>query len=165
MSTAPLVRRALASALTGLLALAGAATAQPRRPVAQLDPRPAPPTVAAGSTTRLVLRVTLPEGIHVQAHEPDDPLLIPTVATITAPVGVRLSGVKYPTPTRFAQAGRDTPLLALGPVFDVEADATVDASVAAASIEVPVVLRYQACDDRTCFPPARASAVWRIAVR
>ena len=44
---------------------------------------------AAGSTARVALRVSLPEGFHIQSNQPRDPTLIPTVLSVEPPPGVR----------------------------------------------------------------------------
>ena len=51
------------------------ATAQPRRPTAGLTPIAATDVVPAGSSARLALQVSLPEGFHVQSDKPRDPTL------------------------------------------------------------------------------------------
>ena len=81
-----------------------------RRPKAEVAPYTAAPTVAAGSTTRVALTVTLPEGLHVQSDAPRDPSLIPTVLTVEAPAGVTVRHLIYPKPTDFEQAGQPQPL-------------------------------------------------------
>ena len=40
----------------------------------------------------------LPEDVHVQAHKPRDPSLIPTVLTLEAPPGVTVDAINYPPP-------------------------------------------------------------------
>ena len=81
-----------------LLAAAGPAMAQGSRPRATLVTSTPEVTLAAGSTTIVSLRVELPAGVHVQAHKPNDPLLIPTVLTVDAPAGVTVASVSYPSP-------------------------------------------------------------------
>jgi hypothetical protein len=106
----------------------------------------------------------MPSDVHVQAHRPDDPLLIPTELTIEAPEGVTVEAVTYPQPVEFRQAGRDTPLLVLGPRFDISARLVVGEASAEGLRSVPIVLRYQACNESVCFPPARATAAWTLRI-
>ena len=147
-----------------LLAAAGPALAQGARPRATLVASTPEVTLAAGTTTSVSLRVELPDGVHVQAHKPTDPMLIPTVLTIDAPPGVTVGSVRYPSPDELRQAGRAEALLVLGPVFDIAVTLTVAADTPPGMRSVPAVLRYQACNDEVCFPPARVAAAWTVTV-
>lgn len=141
------------------------ATAQPARPRAEVTPVVEASPVKAGETVHVSLKVRLPEDVHVQAHEPRDPSLIATVLTVEAPPGVTVEAITYPPPTDLAQSGRREALAVLGPEFAIDVRLTVGAGAAAGDLAVPVVLRYQACNDRVCFPPARATATWTLPVQ
>lgn len=141
------------------------AAAQPARPRAEVTPVVQTSPVTAGATALVSLRVRLPEDVHVQAHEPRDPSLIATVLTVEAPPGITVEAVTYPPPTELVQTGRRDPLTVLGPEFAVDVRLAVGATAPAGELAVPVVLRYQACNDRVCFPPARATATWTLAVQ
>jgi len=58
------------------LCLASEASAQLRRPKADVTPLVERPTTPAGKIVRAALRVSLPEGLHTQSNKPRDPLLI-----------------------------------------------------------------------------------------
>ena len=135
----------------------GAQAGRPRAEVVAVIDSPA----ATGEPARVSLHVRLPKDVHVQAHEPRDPLLIPTVLTVTAPVGVTVEAIVYPRPTDLAQIGRAEPLSVLGPEFHIDVRLAI-VPPAAGELVVPVALRYQACNDAVCFPPARATAEWRL---
>ena len=109
----------LAVVLLGLGALAPAAAAQGGRPRAEVTPVVESTPARAGDTVRLLLQVRLPEDVHVQAHEPRDPSLIPTVLTVEAPPGTTVDEVIYPPATDLTQAGRREPLAVLGPEFAI----------------------------------------------
>ncbi len=89
--------------------------------------------VKAGETARLLLQVRLPEDVHVQAHEPRDPSLIPTVLTVEAPPGTTVEAVIYPPPTELTQAGRREPLAVLGPEFVIDVRLSLAARLRPAS--------------------------------
>jgi len=147
-----------------LLATVGPAMAQGNRPRATLVASTPEVTLAAGSTTIVSLRVELPAGVHVQAHQPNDPLLIPTVLTVDAPAGVTVASVRYPSPAELKQTGQPEALLVLGPVFDISVTLAVAADTPGGMRSVPAVLRYQACNDEVCFPPARVASAWTLNV-
>ena len=75
-----------------------------------------------------------------------------------------MESIAYPAPSEFTQAGRPEPLLVLGPRFDIRVRLSVAGDAGAGIRSVPVVLRYQACNDTVCFPPARATAAWVVTV-
>lgn len=152
------------AALVALVSAAGVAVAQPARPRASVQPETAEVTLAPGATVDLVLNVSMPPEVHVQSHQPKDPLLIPTVLTVEAPAGLDVESIAYPAPAEFTQAARPDPLLVLGPSFDIRVRLSVAADAAEGLRSVPVVLRYQACNDTVCFPPARATAAWSLTV-
>ena len=153
------------AAVAALVASTSMAAAQAARPRASVQPATAEVTLAPGATVDLVLNVSMPPEVHVQAHQPKDPLLIPTVLTVEAPAGLGVESIAYPAPTEFTQAARPDPLLVLGPSFDIRVRLSVAADTAEGLRSVPVVLRYQACNDTVCFPPARATAAWSLTVR
>jgi DsbC/DsbD-like thiol-disulfide interchange protein len=136
--------------------------AQAPRPKATLTARPAG-AVRAGETTRLLLDVTLPPGLHVQANKPRDPSLIPTVLTLTPPSGIRVVETAYPPPTTFTLAGSSQVLDVFGERFTIAVQIAV-AGGAGGDISVPARLRYQACDASSCFAPASETAQWTLRV-
>lgn len=154
-----------AAALLAIIASTSLAGAQATRPRATIRPASGEVTLAPGATTDLLLNVSMPPEVHVQAHQPKDPLLIPTVLTVEAPAGVTVESIAYPSPTEFTQAARPEPLLVLGPQFDIHVRLSVAADVGTGVQSVPVVLRYQACNETLCFPPARATAAWSLTIR
>jgi hypothetical protein len=153
-----------AAALAATLASTSPAAAQAARPRASLEPAPTEVTLAPGETVELVLAVSLPPEVHVQAHQPKDPLLIPTVLTVEAPDGLGVESIAYPSPVEFTQTARPDPLLVLGPRFEIRVRLSAASTLTAGLRSVPVVLRYQACNETVCFPPARATAAWTLRI-
>ena len=155
---------ALLAEPAGAAPAVGASTQGPsRRPALALTPG-APAPVHAGGAARLSLTVAVPDGYHVQAHEPRDPALVPTVLDVRAPAGLTVDRVIYPDPKPFTLAGTNEPLLVYGPSFTVEAVVRVAAGTAPATLTIPATLAFQACDDRVCFAPTHASASWKLTV-
>lgn len=157
-----MTRSALLAVLAMLVAATGAG-AQPGRPRAEVTPV-VETAGAPGTRTRLSLKVRLPEHVHVQAHEPRDPSLIPTVLTVEAPPGLTVERIAYPPPIELTQAGRGETLAVLGPEFSIDVEVTIAKGTSVGDLTVPAVLRYQACDDKVCFAPARATATWSVPV-
>lgn len=161
LRTLPLTRALVASGLVVASTLAVAGQGRPKPVVAALVETNG---IHAGVPTRVALKVTLPEDLHVQANKPRDPLLIPTVLTITPPAGVTVTDITYPVAKDFQLQGQSTPLLVFDHEFVVGATVTVAASAAAGEISMPARLRYQACNSSTCFAPATEQAAWTLNV-
>ena len=142
-------------------ASAGSSRRTPRVPQPQVATAGAQ-SAAAGATARLVLRVSLPAGLHVQSHAPTDENLIGTVLNVTAPDGVSIVDIEYPKAVDFIQG---TQLLT---VYESEFDIVVTVRVAApmprGPIVIPAELRYQACNDTVCFAPASVRAEWPLQI-
>lgn len=131
---------------------------------AAITPYVEAPAVRAGGSTRLALRAVLAEGLHVQSDRPRDPSLIPTVLTLQAPAGVRVTQIIYPHPSDFTLKGESEPLAVFGHDFVVGAEIEIDRGVRAGTIRIPAQLRYQACNDTVCFRPLTATFEWTVRV-
>jgi cytochrome c biogenesis protein CcdA/DsbC/DsbD-like thiol-disulfide interchange protein/thiol-disulfide isomerase/thioredoxin len=148
-----------------IMAIAAAAlNAQLRRPQATVTPLVERAGVHAGGPVRLALQVSLPEGLHTQSNKPLDPTLIPTVLTINAPPGVTVDEVVYPPAIELAQAGQDKPLAVFEREFAIGVQVALAPGMAEGDLVLPARLRYQACNENMCFPPATADVQWTIRV-
>jgi DsbC/DsbD-like thiol-disulfide interchange protein len=150
----------LALVLTGAVATGG----QMRRPMAEVAAAVETKAPRAGTTVRLLAHVRLPKGLHLQSNKPRDPDLIPTELNLTLPKGVTLVDVVYPQPSDLAVPGFKQPLAVYPNEFSIAVRVRLATTVAAGPLAVPATLRYQACDDSVCFPPARAALSWTIPV-
>jgi thiol:disulfide interchange protein len=146
-----------------LLSCAEDSRAQIRGVTATLTPLVERDGAPAGQKIRAALQVALPDGFHVQSDQPRDPLLIPTVLTINPPEGVTVTEIVFPTSVDLKQLGSDQPLAVFERVFPIGVQMTLARTVKG-DIIVPAHLRYQACNDTTCFAPKTADAEWRIRI-
>jgi thiol:disulfide interchange protein len=153
----------LATAVALLVGAPTLASAQFRGPRAELTPL-VESEVRSGGTTRAALEVRLPPQLHVQSNAPRDPALIPTELTFNAPAGVRATEIVFPKPTDFQQTGLPQPLAVFEHEFAIGVQFAVAEGTAPGTIEVPGHLRYQACDDKVCFPPQTGEVRWALTV-
>jgi len=137
--------------------------ARSTRPKADLMPLVEGPA-RAGSTARLALKVTVPEGLHTQSNKPRDPLLIPTTLKMDAPTGVSVEEIVWPPAIDLKQVTGDLPLAVFERDFLVGAKLSIAPTVSAGDLHVPGKLRYQACDVNLCYPPAIADVEWVVRV-
>jgi thiol:disulfide interchange protein DsbD len=161
----PVARVVCGFAVLCLVILSGTIVghAQIRRPKADVSAI-VERTANPGRAVRLALKVSLPEGLHTQSDKPRDPTLIPTVLTIDAVPGVVIDEVVFPPSIDLKQAGQDQPLAVFEREFAIGVQATLAASVRAATLVLPAHLRYQACDANLCYPPTNADVSWTIVI-
>lgn len=150
--------------VAGLFLGGASASAQFRKPVAELTPTVQQQAIHPGQTMTVSLRVELPEKIHVQSDKPRDPFVIPTTLTLTLPEGVTVEEITYPASTDFLLAGQEVPLLVFEHEFTIEVRLALDPDVSPGEMVVPGSLLYQACDDTVCFVPTTAAVEWHVHV-
>lgn len=139
------------------------ADAQARRPTAEIAATVTTRGPKPGGVVRLTAHVRLPKGLRVQSAKPRDPDLIPTELQATLPVGVTLVDIVYPKASDLTLPGYKEPLAVYPNEFDIVARVRLG-QVAAGPLVLPATLRYQACNDSVCFPPARVALSWTIPV-
>jgi len=155
------VKRFLALALV----LLGGATAgaQPGRPKATVVPLVEGPA-HAGSSARLALKVTVPEGLHTQSNKPRDPLFIPTTLAVDAPANTTVDEIVWPPAVDLKQVTGDKPLSVFEREFLIGVKASLGTSLEPGDLRVPGNLRYAPCDVNLCYPPVTADVEWTIRV-
>ena len=155
--------RALAAVVALLVVGPSLALAQFRPVRAELTPI-VESEAHPGGRARAALLVRLPEALHVQSNAPRDASLIPTVLTITPPDGVRVSELVFPKATDLEQAGQSQPLAVFDHEFAIGVQIEVASGTRPGAIDLPGELRYQACDDKLCYPPVTTPVRWTLTV-
>lgn len=137
---------------------------------AQLGPTsieltPAYETVGAhaGSTYRMAVGVRLDEGYHVNSEAPLDEFLIPTELFIGNPEGITPESVAFPEAIMFRQLG-DLELAVFEEAFHIGVAVSLAEDLPVGEHVVPARLRYQACDETTCYSPTSRDFEFRIEV-
>jgi hypothetical protein len=105
--------------------------------------------VEAGKRQDVELRFRVEPGFHINSHTPKDELLIPTVLRIDAGA-VRESHEVYPLGSAYRLA------VGAGETLDVyqgEFRIGLQVVVPRGMSTMEGMLRYQACDNASCFPP------------
>ncbi len=110
--------------------------------------------VVRGSKAPLDIALRVNRGFHVNSHQPNDELLLPTVVHLNPPDGIVIMNIAYPEAEELALpfAGHDK-LSVYSGSFAVTAEVRVPKSAAVGTQRVHGEVRYQACDNRQCFPP------------
>jgi thiol:disulfide interchange protein DsbD len=130
-----------------------------------LEVTPEASAVARGGSLGMGVTASIAPGWHVNAHEPNQPFLKPTVLTLNVPEGVRVDAITYPTPEQhvFSFAG-DAALLVYQGKLDIKTVIHVPPNFVGGQLRVAAELQYQACDDSTCLRPTSTSTAVELAV-
>ena len=148
-----------------VVAAVAVAAAQSRGPArADVAPLVAADGARAGADVRVALQVHLPDGYHVNSDKPRDPLLIPVTLIVGPPPGVTVAEIVFPEATDLQQRGVDLPLRVFERDFAIGVRLSVAVGTPPGDITVPARLRYQACDETTCYIPATAATAWTLRV-
>jgi DsbC/DsbD-like thiol-disulfide interchange protein len=112
--------------------------------------------VPAGKEFQVAVVVDILRGFHMNSHKPTDQYLIPTVLTAQLPAGVQLVEIIYPLGKleKFAFSP-DKPLDVYTGSVTLRLRLTAQSSTAAGVTTIPMMLRYQACNDSACLPPVK----------
>ena len=114
---------------------------------ATLTPLASTTAVKPGERVKLALRVSLPEGLHMQSDRPRDRYTKPTVLWLD-PAAVTVHELVFPTATDFKVEGQPEPLSVFEHDVLIGIDAEVPKTSPSGSLTIPARLRYQACDDK-----------------
>src|SRR5687767_13236037 len=142
-----------------ILAAAALAAAQ-GPPRAAVTPLLEKDGVTPGTTAFAALKVVLPEKLHCNSNKPRDKGLIPFALTFTRTEGVAVTEIVYPQSSDLKQEGSEQALSVFEGEFLVGVQLKVAESVSPGVITLPGRLRYQACDERVCYPPTSENVEW-----
>ncbi len=109
--------------------------------------------VARGGKAPLEIALRVNRGFHVNSHQPNDELLIPTVVQLDPPEGITIMNIAYPEAQEIALSFATQKLSVYSGSFAVTAEVRVHKWVGLGTQRVHGRVRYQACDNRQCFPP------------
>ena len=98
------------------------------------------------------LSVQLRDGYHVNSNTPSDEYLIPLKLTWSAGP-LETAGIVYPKPQSEKYAFSDKPLSVFTGDFEILTRFKVSSTATPGPAALSGKLRYQACNDRMCFPP------------
>ncbi|HXO04069.1 MAG TPA: protein-disulfide reductase DsbD domain-containing protein [Candidatus Sulfotelmatobacter sp.] len=115
-----------------------------------LDPVP------RGREFKVAVVVDIASGFHMNSHKPSEDYLIATTLTPKLPAEFELVDTIYPKGQleKFSFSPNQPLDVYTGSVtFLLKLSAKAAATLG--STEIPMILRYQACNDSTCLPPVK----------
>lgn len=110
--------------------------------------------VKQGKTEVAVISGVVAPGMHIQANPASMPNLIPTELKIDSRKGLEVGKVVYPPGKTYRLKGSDRDLLTLDGPFEIKVPVTA-ALAKVGKVELKGALRFQACNDTTCFFPEK----------
>lgn len=122
-----------------------------------------PDKVKGGRTAQAMVVLDIPSGLHVQSNKPLDRFLIATKLDVEAPKGFRVGPIVYPRAmTRKLKFSK-------GMVAVYEGRAVIRFRVTSpanysGSADIKGRLRFQACNDESCFPPVTREVTIKLNV-
>ena len=121
----------------------------------------APDKVKKGRIVRASVVMDIPNGLHVQSNKPLDKFLVPTKLDVETPSGMQVGPVSYPRPVmRNLKFSKGSVAVYEGRAM-LRFNVTVPANYSGGSGEIKGKLRFQACNDESCFPPVtREVKMW-----
>ena len=112
--------------------------------------------VRAGGKAKAEIGFRVLPGFHINSNKPGSELLLPTELNLSPPTDLSVGGVKYPEGTDFSISVAPTEKLKVySGQFQVTALVSAARNIPAGTYRIHGFLKYQACDDRACYAPAR----------
>ena len=121
----------------------------------------APDKIKKGRVARASVTMDIPAGLHVQSSKPLDKFLIATKLDVETPSGMKVGPISYPRALmRKLKFSKGMVAVYEGKSV-VRFNVTVPQNYSGGSGEIKGKLRFQACDDESCFPPVtREVKMW-----
>jgi thioredoxin:protein disulfide reductase len=121
----------------------------------------APDKIKKGRVVRASVVMDIPNGLHVQSSKPLDKFLIATKLDVETPSGMQIGPISYPrAQMRNLKFSKKAVAVYEGHAI-LRFNVTVPANYSAGSGEIKGKLRFQACNDESCFPPVtREVKMW-----
>jgi hypothetical protein len=149
------------------LASPAAAQSLLTRPAAQhatVTPSVSAPAAAPGSTVTLFADVTPYPSIHIYAEGAKD--FTPVSVVITPNQAIRAGKPVYPKPEAAPVPGSADSVPAYRKAFRIAVPVAVKPGARSGdTVTVGGAVRYQACDDRLCYPVTAAPVTWTLTVK
>lgn len=106
-----------------------------------------------GDDARFIFRLTIPDGWHINAHEPLEDFLIPTELAVEGHDAIAFVGAVYPEPEEFSFAGLEDRMVVYSHTVDIGFVLKLPDTLEPGGYVLPATLSYQACNETQCWQP------------
>ncbi len=122
-------------------------------------------SVASGKPARVQLRFKVAGGYHINSNLPRSEVLIPTRLQLNPPTDIGVGSITYPKGHELTlSVAPDQPLNVYTGEFAISAKVSATRTATPGKYMVHGQLKYQACNDRSCFPPKLAPVEFEVQV-
>ena len=117
--------------------------------------------IARGRTVQGTVVMEIPSGYHANSNRPLEKFLIATQLQMEAPKGIRVGPTIYPRPLLRSLKFSKSKVSVFEGRTAMRFSVTVPRNYSGNSAELKGRLRFQSCNDDTCFPPqTREVKLW-----
>ena len=159
-----ITKLALTTALLLVPASFFAATVPQSAPNISVNGSLAASKIARGRTVQGTIVMDIPSGYHANSNRPLERFLIPTQLQVEAPQGIRVGPILYPRALLRSLKFSKNKVSVFEGRTTIRFSVTVPRDFKGSSAELKARLRFQACNDDTCFPPQTREVKMRLGV-
>jgi hypothetical protein len=117
--------------------------------------------IARGRTVQGTIVMDIPSGYHANSNRPLEKFLIATQLQIEAPQGIRVGAVSYPRALLRSLKFSKNKVSVFEGRTTMRFSVTAPRSFSGNSVELKARLKFQSCNDDTCFAPqTREVKLW-----
>jgi len=127
----------------------------------------APPekvSVAAGRPAVVEFDFRVNQGMHINSDKPKSEFLIPTKLRFMPPTDIAVGKLAYPPAEELELSFSKEKLSVYTGDFKIKAQLSASRSATTGPYTVHGELKYQACNDKACFPPKTLPIAFNIVV-
>jgi hypothetical protein len=122
-------------------------------------------TAKRGATVEIPLKLTIRQGYHINSNTPAEDYLIPTVLSWDSNQALTAKGVTYPKGEAVKYDFSEKPLQVYSGAITLVSRFAVPGDAPLGPAALRGKFRYQACNDKMCFPPRTLPVSISIAVQ
>jgi hypothetical protein len=121
-------------------------------------------TVRKGASSKGVVILNIPSGLHVNSNRPDSEFAVPTTVRFLSP-GVQARVVSYPRGKRKKFAFSETPISVYEGRVLFPFRVNVPAGFRGSRVRLKAVVKFQACTEEVCYAPKSQQIIISARVR
>jgi Disulphide bond corrector protein DsbC len=123
------------------------------------------PTITRGGPGNVELRFHISKGYHVNSNKPSEEFMIPTALHMGATTDIVIGKITYPEGQLAAfEFAPDQKLSVYSGTFAVNVEVRPLHTVVPGKYAMRGALKYQACDNRACYPPKQVPVQFEVRV-
>lgn len=109
--------------------------------------------IQRGAELKIAVKLNVEKPWHINSNSPNEDFLIPTNVEITGGNGLALSNLTYPDAKEYQFGFSENPVSVFEGEFFIGAIVNIPVDAEYGTMNIPLKITYQACNDETCLPP------------